>query len=111
MKYRVLVAGSAQRNADEAYSWLAERTIHAGSWLDGLEEAIQGLEEFPLRWPLARESREFAEPVRQLLYGKTPHIYRVLFIVRKGVVYVLHVRHGARQQLGKGEVEFPLEDG
>jgi plasmid stabilization system protein ParE len=107
VKYTVKVTTAAQKDAEAAYLWLAERTIHAQSWLNGLEEAIAGLAQLPTRWPLARESRDFDEPVRQLLYGKSPHFHRVLFIVRADVVHVLHVRHGARQALGRSDVVFP----
>lgn len=109
MKYSVRVTASAQADIDAAYAWLARRTLHADSWLHKLEGAIEGLTAFPTRCPLARESREFDEPVRQLLYGKSPHVYRVLFIVRSDVVYVLHVRHGARRTLAGSEVKFPAE--
>jgi hypothetical protein len=44
-----------------------------------------------------------------MLYGKPPHLYRVLFIVRGDRVYVLHVRHGARQTMEPGEIEIPGE--
>ena len=110
MKYTVRVASSAQEDVDAAFSWLAERTVHAAGWLNGLEKAIEGLAEFPMRWPLARESGDFEEPIRQLLYGKSPHVYRVLFIVRKHMVYVLHVRHGAREALGQSDITLPPED-
>jgi hypothetical protein len=86
---------------------LADRTVHAAGWFNGLVDAIEGLAVLSTRCPLARESGEFEEPVRQLLYGKSPHIYRVLFIVRSEVVYVLHVRHGARQALERGEMMLP----
>jgi len=61
-------------------------------------------------YPLARESREFDEPIRQMLYGKAPHIYRVLFILRGNRVYVLHVRHGARRTMEPSELRFPAKD-
>lgn len=110
MKYRVEVTASAQSDADAAYQWLAERTAHAAAWFNGLVDAVESLAEFPTRWPLARESGEFDEPIRQMLYGKSPHLYRVLFVVRADRVYVLHVRHGARQTMEPGELSFPAED-
>jgi plasmid stabilization system protein ParE len=109
VKYAGRVAASAQQDADAADASLAERTIHAAAWFNGLEEAIEELAEHPTRWPFARESREFDEPVRQLLYGKSPHVYRVLFIVSGNVVYILHIRHGARRALGHGEIAIPPE--
>jgi len=104
----VYVTATAQREADEAYAWLEAQTPqHAPNWLSGLADAIDGLTDFPTRWSLARESREFDEEIRQLLYGKRPHIYRGLFVIRGNVVYVLHIRHGARQPLRRKDVRFP----
>lgn len=57
-----------------------------------------------------RESQEFDEDIRQMLYGKRPHIYRVLFVVRGDVVYVLHVRHGARTSFRRDEIIFPRDE-
>lgn len=109
MKYTVRVTANAERDADAAYRWLAKRTSHAEKWIDGLEAAIEGLSEFLTRCPLARENNEFDDEVRQLLYGKSPHVYRVLFIVRNNLVYVLHVRHGARQALDRSKIILPPE--
>jgi plasmid stabilization system protein ParE len=87
---------------------LAERTENAAAWFNGLVDAIEGLSELPTRWPVAPESRNFKETIRQLLYGTAPHIYRVLYVVRANIVFVLHVRHGARHTLRSDEVSFPL---
>ena len=49
---------------------------------------------FPTRCGIAPESEKSGEEIRQLLYGKRPHVYRILFIVRQDVVYVLHIHTG-----------------
>jgi hypothetical protein len=36
--------------------------------------------------------------VRQLLYGRKPHVYRVLFTVAVDTVSVLQIRQGRRQR-------------
>ena len=41
--------------------------------------------------------------IRQLVHGA----YRILFTIAKDTVYVLHIRHGARQPLGKVSTEEP----
>jgi plasmid stabilization system protein ParE len=108
--YRIEVTEHAQQNADAAYEWLVQRGFQASEWFDGLDEAIASLAELPMRCGLARESAEFDEPVRQLLYGKIPHVYRVLFVVRTDIVYILHIRHRARQSLRGDELTVPPED-
>ncbi|MGA3099816.1 MAG: hypothetical protein ABSF25_25460 [Bryobacteraceae bacterium] len=36
--------------------------------------------------------------VRQLLFGRRRHVYRIYFAVFTDVVTILHVRHGARKE-------------
>jgi uncharacterized membrane protein len=49
----------------------------------------------------AVEGRKAKRTLRQLLYGKKPNVYRVIFEVAEGtyVVRVLTIRHGSRRQL------------
>ena len=37
--------------------------------------------------------------MRQLLYGRKPHVYRILFTIEGDAVYVLRIRHGRRRRL------------
>jgi plasmid stabilization system protein ParE len=68
-------------------------------------DAIESLAQMPKRCALCFEHRHFKEEVRQLLYGKKPNVYRILFIVRAGIVHVLHIRHAARRELRR--MSFP----
>lgn len=100
MTYRVEVAEAAKKEIRAAYYWLWSRSPEsADNWLDGLEAAIATLSEFPHRCARARESREFDDDVRQLIYGKRRGRYRVLYRVTGKTVQVLHVRHGAQEAL------------
>ena len=108
MTYTVEVTATAEFEAEAAFLWLNERTnIHAIEWLGGLHKAIAGLDQFPQRWPTARENNSFREEIRQLLYGKSPHVYRVLFVIHERTVHVLHVRHGARGTMEASEIISP----
>jgi plasmid stabilization system protein ParE len=78
----------------------------ANRWLAGLEKAIERLTVLPRRCGLARESAEFSEEIRQMLYGRRQWKYRVLFVVRDHVVHVLHVRHGARRAMREDEIDL-----
>ena len=68
----------------------------ARNWYMGLQAEILSLRELPNRSPVAPENKR----LRHLLYGRKPHIYRVMFRVLKKarVVEVLHIRHGARRR-------------
>jgi toxin ParE1/3/4 len=73
----------------------------AARWFNGLESAIGELATLPHRCPLAPEAAEANLQLRQLLYGKKPHIYRVLYEVDEArrTVWLITVRHGAMQPL------------
>jgi len=100
MTYLVEFAVRAVRDLEIIYveKNVAE-SIAAARWYNGLEQAVGALASYPKRCPLAPEARK--AKLRQLLYGKKPHVYRVIYQVDEGrqVVWVLHIRHGARRKL------------
>ena len=99
MAFRIELTYQALEDADEILAWLISRQAGDSGrrWFSGLNDAIESLANFPLRCPLAPESREFPFEVRQLLYGRKPHVYRVLFTIEGETVHVLHIRHGRRR--------------
>ena len=104
MNYTVEVTESAERDAHEAYAYIAaDSPVNAHRWFGALFEAIESLASFPERCAAAPESEAVEERVRHLVFGK----YRVLFIVRGSTVYVLHVRHGARQPMSAEDLRLP----
>ena len=104
MKYEVLIMPTAEAELEAAYLWIAERAPEAAArWYNGLLDALLKLETLPERCPIAPESDAFKEEIRQLLYGKRQHMYRILFHGEGHSVRILHVRHGAREYLKPGE--------
>ncbi len=97
MVFRVEIAPQAIGNIDLIVASLQRAAPRAAKeWLDGLEAAIATLTEMPARCPLAPENEHFRVEIRQLLYGR----YRILFtIAAPGEVWVVHIRHTARQVL------------
>jgi len=73
----------------------------AARWYNDLEQAVYALASHPHRCPFAPETRRAKRKLRHLLYGKKPHIYRVLYEVDEKwqAVRVLTIRHGARRKL------------
>jgi hypothetical protein len=71
----------------------------AEKWLWGISEAVTSLSKFPEGCLVSPESEAFDVIVRQLLYGKNPHIYRILFSIQNDKVYILRVRSTRRQSL------------
>lgn len=102
MIYKLHVARRAEQDRDEAFQWY--RTNYSESfaidWYLGISQAIQTLANNPGRCGFARENDRFPFELRELLYGHSKkNRHRVLFTVERDTVYVLHVRHSAREEL------------
>lgn len=108
MAYLVEFAERAARDLEALYvEKNAAESQAATQWYNGLEEAVYTLADFPHRCPVAPEARKVRRKLRHLLYGKKPHIYRVIYEVdeRQKMVWVLHIRHGARRKVKVADVE------
>jgi hypothetical protein len=66
-------------------------------WFNRLLAAIESLQTMPQRCAYATENNQFPFEVRQLLFGRKPNVYRVVFTIEGNVVYVLRIR-GPRQK-------------
>jgi plasmid stabilization system protein ParE len=96
MAYAVNLTARAERDLVWLYRVVnVEASLSALKWYTKLKQAILSLEENPNRCPFAPENEKY----RHLLYGRKPHIYRVIYRVRETQkqVDVLHIRHGARR--------------
>jgi toxin ParE1/3/4 len=107
MAYHIEFSDRAARDLEALYveKNAAESKV-ASRWYNGLEEAVYGLAICPDRCPVAPEARKPRRELRHLLYGKKPHVYRVIYQVdeRRQTVWVLTVRHGARRKLKATDV-------
>jgi hypothetical protein len=65
---------------------------------------VENLETNPERYPLVHEAADLGVELRQLLYGRRPHFYRVLFTIDGQTVNVLRVRHAAQDYLSPGDL-------
>lgn len=103
MAFRVKTSAKAKRDLDSILAWLSSQEAgEAGlRWFQGLREAVASLAHSPQRCPLAPEDAVFPFEVRQLLYGRKPHVYRVLYAIEGNTISVLHVRHGRRRPITK----------
>jgi plasmid stabilization system protein ParE len=104
MAYLIEITERAERDFASLYE-----EIHAGyseaamKWYRGLRKAVLSLEKLPNRCPPTNENPQF----RHLLYGRKPHVYRVIYRVleREKRVEVLHIRHGARRGFEAADLE------
>ncbi len=107
MVYRVNFTASAEEDLDRLYLWVVmQAPLRGPVWFKGLEHVIYTLERNPSRCPLAPENYQPDDGIRQLLYGKKPNVYRILYHVdEKGKgVYILHIRHGVRRPIPAKEL-------
>jgi toxin ParE1/3/4 len=103
MAYHVSITARAERDFASLYSEIdAEESDVALRWFRGLMGAILSLEELPYRCPVTPEKAQ----LRQLLYGKEPNVYRVIYRIleKRKRVQVLHIRHGARRRFKASEL-------
>ena len=101
MAYLVRITSRAERDLERLYSQINARNSAAAlKWYLGLRDAVLSLEGQPNRCPVTPENRK----LRHMLYGRKPHVYRVIYRVleRGKQVEVLHIRHGARRKLKLG---------
>lgn len=90
-KYRVIIEDSAQADVRDSYAWGLHvwGNMQTQKWARALRDAtMKQLATLPTGFPLAPESKEFQEEIRQMIVGR----YRVLFTIRGRTVRVLHVR-------------------
>jgi mRNA-degrading endonuclease RelE of RelBE toxin-antitoxin system len=107
MAYIVEFAARAARDLEILYlEKNAAESLAAADWFNRLEQAMQALETHPNRCPVAPEARKMKRKLRHLLVGAKPHVYRVIYEVdeRRRKVWVLTIRHGARQRRKASDV-------
>ena len=105
MAFRVELLPRAKADLESIWLWLSARApVRSSDWFNGLETAIYSLREFPDRCPIARSLSTASDPVRQLLYGRYPHVYKIYFHLVGDAVEVMHVRHGARKVPRKADL-------
>ena len=103
MIHRVVVTARANADAIQVVRWKMESSVNsADRWYAGLEKAIAKLSKLPERHPIAEEESEWMGiPVRQMIYGKKPATYRILFSINEDTVVLHQIRHSARDSIDK----------
>ena len=100
MQYQVIITPSAKADIFETNAWLLENYPDiAEKWLWETSQKITSLAKFPERCPVSPESEAFDVVVRQLICGKKPHTYRILFSIQEEKVYILRVRSSKQNRL------------
>jgi plasmid stabilization system protein ParE len=90
-KYRVVLHPNAAADIESAFQWGCSTCGEedARVWIRELRKVLRNrLTSMPLSCPRAPESDELDQTVRQLIVGR----YRILFIIEKRTVTILHVK-------------------
>ena len=107
MAYRVELTDRARRDLSYLYARIdAAESSAAARWFNGFEEAVYALGHLPRRCPVAPEGRTAKRPLRHLLYGNKPNVYRAIYEIDEvgKAVYILTIRHGAMDEARPNEL-------
>jgi toxin ParE1/3/4 len=96
--YRVVFTVRARADVIKQFNYLADRSPDAASrWYTGIDKAVAKLSTLPERHPIAEyESEQLGTPLRQMLYGRRPGVFRILFSIDDDIVTIHYVRHSAQ---------------
>lgn len=98
MVWRVRLANRALRDLEHIYAHIeAASSAQAARWFARLEQAIFSLEHLPQRGTRVPEDAG----LRQLLHGRKPYVYRVIYEVdvAAATIHVLHIRGPRRDRI------------
>ena len=106
MKYQVRITRKAEHDIDAALNWFRENLAEAAAnrWFANLLRKIDTLESLPTRCGMAAESDEMGVELRELMFGRRPAIYRIVFLTDGAVVHILRIRHRRRDSLKPEEL-------
>ena len=106
MTYRVILQRLAIEDLDNAFAWAAQKApATAARWLERFQATLQRLDTNPQRCPLAREQRKLEVELREILFGKRPNVYRVIFLIDGDTVRVLRIRRAQRRPLTRKQID------
>ncbi len=105
--YRVRLQPAALEDLDQAYLYAAQSAPEtAFKWFNRFFDTLQSLQKNPTRCMRAAEDRKSSRELRQLLYGKRPHVFRAIFTVDENasIVWILRIRRAQRRPLSQKEL-------
>ena len=109
MTYRVKLQRLAASDLQAYFEYVARFSQpDALRWLDRFHAALHTLNERPDRCSWARENGTVDVELRELLFGKRPNVFRVIFTIDAEIVRVLRIRRGQRSPLSPDELRDSL---
>ncbi|MCA9142146.1 MAG: type II toxin-antitoxin system RelE/ParE family toxin [Planctomycetaceae bacterium] len=107
--YTVILTEPADSDVDDILQWLEDRSLQgAKSWLNSYQHAIQSLSKSANSFGLAPESADHREDIREFTFStRHGNTYRLVFILRDDIAYILRVRGTGQSLLSANEIQFP----
>jgi plasmid stabilization system protein ParE len=101
VNYQVHVRPRARIDVNRSVAWISEHVSvrSADRWLATFESSIDDLANKPDRYASTSETLTAEIEIRERLFGRKPHVYRILFVILNDTVQVLRFRHAAQDQL------------
>ena len=107
MAFTVVLRRRAQADIIRHREWLeaTHGLRRADRWRVGLlTKIIPALETDPHRYPQAHEAADLGVDLREMLHGRRPHVYRVLFTIDEQTVNIQYIRHASQDLLATGDI-------
>ena len=105
MKYVVRLQPVAESDLHEAYLWAAKRAPEAAKrWLDRFEDAIATLDTHPERCGLAAEHKRLNLELRERHFGRSPNVFRAVYVVKGSEVRVLRILRASLRRLTRRDL-------
>jgi plasmid stabilization system protein ParE len=76
----------------------------AEGWNARIEAAIERLASEADQWPQADDAADLSIDLREMLCGRRPQVYRILFTIDGDVVNVYRIRHAAQDRLSQDDL-------
>ena len=109
MTYRVKLQRLAASDLQAYFEYVAQFSRpDAIRWLDRFHAAMQTLDQRPDRCSWARENGLIDVELRELLFGKRPSVFRVIFTIDAETVRILRIQRGQRSPLSRDELRDSL---
>lgn len=107
MSYQVRILARARQDFEGYVAWIAERSPQgAERWVAAFEAALSRLEKNPFVNPIARESEELGEEVRNISFRtRAGRTFRALFVVVGNEVRILCIRGSGQAPVTRDDIE------
>jgi len=106
MSYTVDLTAKAKRDIAEVLRWFDDQKAEAAGdrWLDNLLDQIGTLPRTADGCPCAAEAESLGRNLRELHFGKRSGQYRILFVINRQSISILHIRHAARDAITRDDL-------